>query len=874
MLLGLIFALAASVFGIVVDAASGLPLPDAGVHISGTALRTATDSHGAFQFTNVSPGRYRAEVAHTGYQPALSDQFEVAGTPVHLTLTLQRASNGLSVITQTAVKASESLSRAGTFYRTIDAEQLQKTGVYRSADALRLLPGVNNGITGDTGSLSDDVNLDIRGIGTLETEATLDGHPVGFGFPGGYDYDLSPVFSLSNISVTYGSGGSALTGVDAIGGVINFNTLDPTQQPQASVMQGIGNHDTAVTALRATGTRGRLGYAASYGVGSLDGPIHDAYLYQAGAAYDQSATSPAVRDLAVYKDDSAAVTRSGLAKLVYALSAHAGVTLTTFDSSLWEDKTGNGDGDFLNYGPALTLGQNLLATKSPSDHCPSGTFTATNTNGVPNGTGPNGQPDGGFPCQTPQQYAGFNQGYQGAGAAWQSFNLFDQSLALRAGGERSTVQAQVYTDRYAWTWDRTWQLPFLQQPGDTGSWINDRAVETGADVSDELHFNGNDLGAGVSWMNDTYGFFQNARPVSVPATHETAFYVRDAYHPVPRLYAYANAWLKSASATNTSYLDPRLAIVYAAGSNDTLRAAIGKTTTQPSADELGKSFVESLPTGAGGGSPVTCSGLNSIGSAPSSLLAPEKGVDEEFAYAHRFTGDSQIRLSLFNVNVFDKLYGLIDPLTATGTAFIPPAYLAQAQAVVAAKCGAAAAPSLLGVNGTFNVGRMLSRGFTLDGRARISKSLYLDYDWAATSTMLMSAPAQLLQSNLTLIPGDQLPRLPLHTLDASLDKTFAGDIDVRYTLHTVSANNTKALPPYDFSDLAVSKQMTNGEITLAVSNVFDQDANVLGLRYEGVPLSLNGYAAAAAYAPVIGASATERFGLAPRQVFAGYTARI
>ena len=160
---------------------------------------------------------------------------------------------------------------------------------------------------------------------------------------------------------------------------------------------------------------------------------------------------------------------------------------------------------------------------------------------------------------------------------------------------------------------------------------------------------------------------------------------------------------------------------------------------------IGQVFIESFTGGAGGGAPITCSGLNSIGSAPSTVLKPEQGVDEDFAYVHRFTGDTQVQLTLYNTNVYDKLYSTTLPLSQTGTSFIPPAYLAQVTQAVAGKCGAALAPSLLGVSGNLNVGTLRAQGADLSGRVRFNRHFYADYDWSLTSTILLNVNSQLLE---------------------------------------------------------------------------------------------------------------------------------
>jgi hypothetical protein len=67
--------------------------------------------------------------------------------------------------------------------------------------------------------------------------------------------------------------------------------------------------------------------------------------------------------------------------------------------------------------------------------------------------------------------------------------------------------------------------------------------------------------------------------------------------------------------------------------------------------------------------------------------------------------------------------------------------------------------------------------------------------------------------------------------------------------------------------------LRRGTFSVTVSNVFNQWADIRGLRYEGVPLPLNGYATGASYAPYTGASAAEQFGLPYRTIYFNYELR-
>ncbi len=886
--------------GHVVDAQTGLPLAGAVVSIVGQPISTVSDKNGNFRILGLLPRTYTLSATRTGYQPVNTDSFGVlSGVAAGITLSLQAAptASRLTTIGQSSTTAVAALQKASTISRSLDPEALIESGTYRAGDALRGLPDINNGITGDTAALGDDLQLDFRGIGTLETLATLDGHPIAYGVPGGYNDQLSPVAGLRNITVVYGSG-TNLAGYSAIGGTVDFQTLEPTPDERVTISQGYGQYDKASTQLQLTGTFDRLGYAFAYGVGSLDGPLKDDYQYQPGAAFDQSAVvpgaNPAVRDLGVYKDDSRAVSRNGLAKIRYALSSASSLTFTSLVSSYWNDKTGNGDGDYTTYPLALAQGEADLAGYSPAAvaatyptlaACPAGTFVATNANGQPNGYGPppKGSPagtlgprDGGVTCQTPQQYAQFNTGYFGAGTAWQTFNFGDYHLGFASTGANQVVRADVFTNRYLNNISRLDALPFVSEPGDSSGafYASTNVQETGASVSDTLRGRNNDLGLGFTYINTAYDLnftTPGGASIGAPIVNEAGIVLHDIYHPSGGpLSAYFDSTVKRATATNTTNVDPRLSLVYSAPNAGVLRLSAGATTTQPSGNELDQPFVESPPGGAGGGASINCS-ANTIGSAPSSVLKPERAVDTELAYGRRLGGDSQIQFTLYNDNIYNKLFTTAIPLSVSGTGFISPAYLAEATATIAAVCGGTAnALATEQVSGTFNVAQERARGAMLTGRQRLNPSTFIDYDWTLDSTALISAPLQLLESNVTLVPGAQLARLPLHTFAGAFDHVFGRAVDLRYTVHAFSSGNTKSLPAYNYSDLRVSVPIGAGLFSATLNNVFNQWGSIEGLRNVGVPLALNKYATAADYAPYLGAAATEQFGLPYRTIFFNY----
>ncbi|HLI97275.1 MAG TPA: hypothetical protein VKT72_14500, partial [Candidatus Baltobacteraceae bacterium] len=638
----------------------------------------------------------------------------------------------------------------------------------------------------------------------------------------------------------------------------------------------------------ATGStsNGKFGYAVALGTQGSDGPFkHDSF-YQASAAFDPFATDPAVRALGVYQDDTSITNKSTLLKGSLKFSDTSRLTASWLSGAWWDDKTSNGDNDYMPFAVALTSGQNLLnaaiaANKaSPgSDACnaanPKQFTLGPNTNGSTPGQGPGGVPDGGSVCQSPQSYAGFVDGWQGAGPSWQALRSNAYGLRYEATHGNNTLSLNTFTNVYRDSVDRTAQLPFTNVPTDNAQWSYEQASNVGLTASDDILGRDNEFGFGYFWENSAYQYQQNGALQPAPITHQNSYFLRDAWHPLnSRLTTYGNVWFKHSTVTNSSFVDPRLAFVYTQGDN-VLRLAGGRTSTEPFPSDV-ESFFQPTAVGVFNGN-VVCAGLNPVGAVPSSVLRPEEGVDQEFSFGHRFSGDTTLQLTLYNENIFDQIYNSLTlPLSDLNIPFDPTPY-ANA---VARTCGisAAQALSLLGVSGTINIGHTLSRGIDLAGRIRISPSFYVDYTYDTLSTALKANDPSLINplfgGNLTLIPNSQLPNVPLHKYSFTLDDTLWHDTEIQLETIYESDNNQRNLPAYTYSNLVLSVPIGRAVFSTTVNNLWNTYADYRGLIGEGYPLPLNSFAQRSDYAPFLGAQATERFGLPFRTIQFNYSVKV
>jgi hypothetical protein len=233
--------------------------------------------------------------------------------------------------------------------------------------------------------------------------------------------------------------------------------------------------------------------------------------------------------------------------------------------------------------------------------------------------------------------------------------------------------------------------------------------------------------------------------------------------------------------------------------------------------------------GAGGGGKPTC-GSFSIGSAPSSILQPERGVDEEAGYGHRFWSDTNVQATVFNENIYNKIYsGITVPISLTNPPFpIAPSVISSLETALNGFCGVGGYTPV--ISETANLGQLRTRGIMLDGRIRANSRLFADYDYAVTSTALVNGVTQLLQKNLSYVPDAQFPHIPLQTFTVALDALLTRTLEARFDFNTVSANNTKALPAYDYSDVVIAAPVGPGRLSFAVTNLFNEWSNNFSLE--------------------------------------------
>lgn len=898
-----------SVVGTVVDQRNALSIPSASVSLSqgGKVVDTQkTDASGHFAFRNVRPGIYDLTVRATGFFGTATSDVVVGGENSTITVNaaLSTATGTVTdttrVIGGTTGSARDALAAATTISQTVNVQNTVKTGQIRVTDQLATLPAIN---LATTSSFGDDANISIRGFGDTETQALLDGHPIGpLGVNpnspsnryGTFNYGLMPAFGLQDVVVTYGSGAQGLYGTDTIAGSVNFETLNPAGRPQATVAQQFGGFGLSSTTFAATGTSGHLGFALAAGVVGTYGSFFPGQIFQAGrpsnvnglsvnppgacnnaSGLDVSPCNQAVSTYAVSQNTKLG---ADMLKLRYALSPATSLTATVYDAVQWADSTGNGDNDYLPYDSRLNQITNPNNPASvPNCTTPAGTGGySVITDPINNVTG----------CYTAQQYAAATSGPVGGGAGRQrSTQMRDYHLRFNTTLGANNVTLDYFLNNFTYWKDSTLSGGYNAQGAllgtpDFADFYNTQGFLASDDIvsaKDELGFGyyvQHQLQtANVSVADPTTGSLGLATLTPYTLGEGNAF-LRDTYTFNDRLSAFANMWIKRSSVTQQTTFDPRISLQIRPTPADVFRVTYGRSDGAPS--PLLKATGQLLVTDPGASlTNVSCSGFNSVGTSGNPDLKPENANDFEAGYGHRFAGDSNIQVNAYVTTVKDQLFRASQPLASfgVGNVLFAPGSLGTYEARLNSQCGLnlndQTVIPYLAVGTTFNASSALARGIEISGRQRINAIAYIDYLYSAESSFQSGIPDSILINNPTVTNGSQVLGIPIHQATVSLDIAPRG-WEFRLDNYYTEFNNPLNRPSYWHSNAFLSKAFGDGRtvVTLGGTNIFAQSVQYYGYIGHGTFAPENKFFsdATAMQEFVNGNFSAEEFGLTPPQI--------
>ena len=303
-----------------VHAISGAPI--AGAHAElrgGSTLTTSTDASGGFAIT-VPPGTYRIVASAKGFASVTVAADVEGDTTVQIALE-PLDSPKLRQIGVVTVDGRLAPIQGTIPAVTLTRAELDQVGDDRVIDGLQIIPSATF-TRPDGGAASAIAVVSLRGPDPSESLVALDGQLLNDGNTGDLDLSRFPTAAFSAIDVTEGLGPEDSNGSNTFGGAINFVSLRPTTVPHLGLSVSTGSFGQNETWLNATGTVGRLGYAAA-----LDNQTEAGYVNQTVPLY--SSTNPACAPCATALGSSV-LSHLGLGTLVWGFSQNADITARVF----------------------------------------------------------------------------------------------------------------------------------------------------------------------------------------------------------------------------------------------------------------------------------------------------------------------------------------------------------------------------------------------------------------------------------------------------------------------------------------------------------------------------------------------------------------
>jgi outer membrane receptor for ferrienterochelin and colicins len=225
-----------SIYGQVTSNTSYEPLVGVNITIDNTRIGTATDENGFFKFSNLNFNNCDltfSMIGYVDYQKTISTHLK---EPLKITLIQDRID--MSTIVVTGTKTERYLKDVPVTTQVIKNENIQESGAINLSEVL-----------GDVTGLSVVENqfgygVELSGFDSDHVLIMIDGMKLIGRTNGQLDISQIPVEEIKRIEIVKGAS-SALYGSEAMGGVVNIITYEPTTEFNTKISANIGSFGKA-----------------------------------------------------------------------------------------------------------------------------------------------------------------------------------------------------------------------------------------------------------------------------------------------------------------------------------------------------------------------------------------------------------------------------------------------------------------------------------------------------------------------------------------------------------------------------------------------------------------------------------------------------
>ncbi|MBR5327134.1 MAG: TonB-dependent receptor [Paludibacteraceae bacterium] len=215
----------AHIAGHVLDANTQEHLAYVNVQIKGTSMGCLTDESGHFYLKNLPIGTHTVVFSMMGYESIEKNVTLERDTLVELKVSIEETSFLIDNVVVTANKYATKQKEVATIVNVVSPLIIESTASNSMADVLNFQTGLR---VEETCSNCGVPQIRINGLEGQYTQILMDSRPIFSSLASVYGLEQLPAGMVDRIEVIRG-GGSALYGANAIAGVVNIITKEPTR---------------------------------------------------------------------------------------------------------------------------------------------------------------------------------------------------------------------------------------------------------------------------------------------------------------------------------------------------------------------------------------------------------------------------------------------------------------------------------------------------------------------------------------------------------------------------------------------------------------------------------------------------------------------
>lgn len=210
------------------------PIPGASVRLLNSTFGAATNEAGEFSIPDIIEASYTVEVSAVGYATVSKDvDLRNSGEP--LIIQMVESVRQLDAIVVTAEKKEDDIQRIPSSISNISSRQVQQFRLWNAKDITAISPNLYSANPGDNRNVTS-----IRGVTTTSYDPAVATYIDGVN-QFGLDTYIAPLFDVERIEILRGPQGT-LYGRNAMGGVINIITKEPTNELHGFAEANFGNY--------------------------------------------------------------------------------------------------------------------------------------------------------------------------------------------------------------------------------------------------------------------------------------------------------------------------------------------------------------------------------------------------------------------------------------------------------------------------------------------------------------------------------------------------------------------------------------------------------------------------------------------------------